>query len=117
MPGTTQNVVGPPLTLVSEPLNLGECIHWGPWRFLKHRLSLEIKYFCPSALGGCLHPALSLEEKPVFLEALWVVWRKERPLLGRKEERGCWKEQLGPEHRGQVRGADDAGKNILISFF
>lgn len=62
-------------------------------------------------------PSTFPRREACFPEALWVVWRKERPLLGRKEERGWWEEPLGPEHRGQVRGADDAGKSILISSF
>lgn len=68
---------------------LGQCIHRGPWRFLKHRLSLEIKCFYPSVPCGCLHPALSLEEKPVFLRLCGWFGERNGPFWeGRKREGG-----------------------------
>lgn len=77
----------PTLDVISEALGWGSAVTGFLGGFSKAQTVLEIKYFYPRDLCGCLHPALSPEKKPVFPEALWAVWRKEQPLLGRKEER------------------------------
>lgn len=55
-------------------LRLWWWIYWDPGRFLKHRPSLEIKFFYPGDSCACQHLTLS----PFFPEALWMALRKGR---------------------------------------
>lgn len=88
-------------------------MHVESWEFLQHRPSWEIRFFHPRTCTQQLpwkRSPISLRLWRPFPERAGPFWE------GRRRE-GGGREQLVAEQRGQGRGADAAGKRILISSF